>query len=302
MTYELSRHNLPHLFKYTSVETAQKVISTQSFRWSSPLNFNDPFDHQTGFAFKFTGTELGSALEFIAESAIFGLAPFNPPYKTTYGEALRQMRAISSKLPRAEVMSQIRDGSVQIADDFPLHCDKLNEEIISSLTHSRVLCLSETGDNVVMWSHYADKHRGVVFKLRRLEEMDHRFLIARKVTYTDEALPFLALDDYVDNLVGIKAHDVSSQAWDIAYRKHTDWAYEREWRVHIPLLNQPAGDGLSDYDEPKELFEAVYLGCCINLEMAAAIVQLVHKHLPDTQIYQARKGREHFRLESDRIK
>lgn len=71
--------------------------------------------------------------------------------------------------------------------------------------------------------------------------------------------------------------------------------------MHIPLLGQPAGDGVSHYNEPKELFEAIYFGCRMEREIAVNIAQLVHEHLPDTHIYQARKGREHVRLELERL-
>lgn len=301
MTDELPRHNLPHLYKYATADAAKKVISTRAFRWSSPLNFNDPFDHQTGFVFTYTGQELAQVLEYISESAIFGDASFSPPHTTTYGAALCQMRAIRHKLPRAEVMAKMRGDSAQIANEFPQHCERLNDMVISFLTHSRVLCLTETADNVVMWSHYASEHRGVVFKLRRLEEQDHRFLIARRVTYTDEPLPYLTLDEHIENIVGFAYHDPVPHIWDIAYRKHSDWAYEREWRVHIPLLGQPAGDGVSDYSEPKELFEAIYFGCRMEPEVAIDIARLIREHLPCTQIYQARKGRDHVRLEFERL-
>ena len=299
--HSLPRHNLPHLYKYTTADVAKKVIRTQAFRWSSPLLFNDPFDHQTGFVFTYTGKELALAMEQISESAIFGDDPFSPRYTTKYGDALRQMRAIRHRLPRAEVVAQTHEASAEIADEFLRNCERLNQQATSFLTHSRVLCLTETGDNVVMWSHYANAHTGVVFKLRRLEARDHLFLAARDVKYTDEPLSYLTLSEHLDNLVGFAYHDPAPLMMDIAYRKHSDWAYEREWRVHIPLLDEPTGDAFSYNSEPKELFEAIYLGCRMTPMMAVEMAQLVREHLPETQIYQARKGRDRVRLEFERL-
>ena len=34
-------------FKYVAAETALAILRNQSIRFSSPLLFNDPFDHQT---------------------------------------------------------------------------------------------------------------------------------------------------------------------------------------------------------------------------------------------------------------
>jgi len=47
-----------HFYKYTSAETAAKILESSTFRYSSPLLFNDPFDVQTGLHFDFDVTQL----------------------------------------------------------------------------------------------------------------------------------------------------------------------------------------------------------------------------------------------------
>jgi hypothetical protein len=42
-------HDRSHFFKYATYDTALKVLRSKSFRWSSPIKFNDPFDSQIGF-------------------------------------------------------------------------------------------------------------------------------------------------------------------------------------------------------------------------------------------------------------
>lgn len=299
MNPALPQHNLPHLYKYSSAEAAKAVISTQQFRWSSPVKFNDPFDHQTGFVSTFSGDDLAHALLSAAESAIFGDQPFDPRYKTDLGSALRRLRAIRNKLPREEVLADLKEIGKGAANNFPGQFAALNEQLISTLTHSRVLCLTETPDNVVMWSHYADEHRGVVFRLRRLD--DHRLLVARNVVYSEEPLAYLSIEEQIDNFLGFANHDPVPRVWEIAHRKHSDWAYEREWRIHIPLLEQPDGDWYSYYDEPKALFDAIFLGCRMEPEAVAQITQLARENLPNMEIYQAFKGIERIRLEFRRI-
>lgn len=301
MTVELPRHNLAHLYKYTSSEVAEKIITTQKFRWSSPLLFNDPFDHQTGVKFPFSGDELVDALYRAAEEAIFGVTDFRPVHATTYGAMLLKMRSIRGRLPRDKVMAELRKAGATIASDFPANCARLNAEVTATLTHSRVLCLTEAPDNFVMWSHYASEHRGAVFKLRRLAHLDHRFLIAQRVTYSDEPVIYPSLEEYVGHLIGTHDANPVRLIWQIPYRKHSNWSYEREWRIHIPLINEPAGDGVAYLDEPKELFEAVYLGVTIGNQARSQIVELARQHLPQMEIYQARKAEDRTRLEFDRI-
>lgn len=265
------------------------------------MKFNDPFDHQTGFVSSFSGEELADALIHAGESAIFGDQPFDPPYTTSLGSALRGLRDIRNKLPREEVMADLKVTGRETANKFPALFESLNQQLISILTHSRVLCLTETPDNVVMWSHYADEHRGVVFRLRRLEELDHRLLIARKVVYSEEPVAYLCIQDQIDNFLGFANHEVVPRVWEIAHRKHSDWAYEREWRIRMPLLEQPEGDGYSYYEEPKDLFDAIFLGCRMTPEVVAQITQLARENLPNMEIYQAFKGTERIKLEFRRI-
>jgi hypothetical protein len=251
--------------------------------------------------FPFSGEQFARALNTASEAILFADQPFDPPHATAYGEALRRLRTIRHRLPREEVLQGMTEAGVEIAASFPAACERYNTDITSQLTHARVLCLTETHDNVVMWSHYAKEHRGVVFKLRRLEERDHRFLAARAVTYSDEPMPFLPLDEYVERQLGLAEHDLVPRIFDIPYRKHLDWAYEREWRVHIPLLQEPAGDGFSYYEEPNELFEAIYLGCRMDAATVEDMKQLIQVSLPQTAIFQARKSRKRIALEFERI-
>jgi hypothetical protein len=56
------KHDRDHFYKYMSLETAMKVVASHSFRWSSPLHFNDPFDHQAGFIFPFASKQFSAAI------------------------------------------------------------------------------------------------------------------------------------------------------------------------------------------------------------------------------------------------
>ena len=46
-------HNRRSFFKYTSAETAIKILESSSVLYSSPIRFNDPFDVQAGLHFDF---------------------------------------------------------------------------------------------------------------------------------------------------------------------------------------------------------------------------------------------------------
>ncbi|WP_043203082.1 DUF2971 domain-containing protein [Paraburkholderia acidipaludis] len=279
-----------HFFKYTTSETAKLIVGSRKLRWSSPLLFNDPFDHQTGFAFPFTGKEFSEAFLETSLRVVYGDAPFEPPHQTKYCNMLRIARANRDRWPREKFEADMRAAAAEMAGIFPGLSEELNANLTERLTRSRVLCLTERGDNLVMWSHYANSHRGVAFKFRRLEQLDHRFLIAQPVQYSDEAVSFLGVREYINKLFGLAEHDLVPRIWDLAFRKHADWKYEQEWRVHVALLaDNDVGPGYSDDEEPPELFEAIYLGCRMDQACAAELVQLIRERLPQTTIFQAQK-------------
>jgi hypothetical protein len=148
-----------------------------------------------------------------------------------------------------------------------------------------------------MWSHYAEEHRGVVFKLRCDDQLDNTLLAARKVHYTDRFLNFPNAETYTKHLTGEEPFDLLPLIWQIAFTKHADWSYEREWRVHIPLLHEPAGDGYTIYKENPRVFEAIYLGCRMPHEDVTRVVNSVRQYLPNTRVFQGERSNRSFSLE-----
>lgn len=44
-------HDIIHFYKYTDVETGCMILQNKTWRWSSPNQFNDPFDVQSTLRF-----------------------------------------------------------------------------------------------------------------------------------------------------------------------------------------------------------------------------------------------------------
>ncbi|QHD50143.1 DUF2971 domain-containing protein [Vreelandella aquamarina] len=293
-------HDKHHFYKYMSVETALKVIANQSLRWSSPLKFNDPFDHQIGFTFEFGGQEIGQAVYHEMERIVFGgKSEFQEP--SLFTEVALRLQGIADRLPKDAIMEDFAEAAQEIADNFPYHVARLHDEIQEQLTHSRVLCISERNDNVVMWSHYAEEHRGVVLKLRCIDKLDNTLLAARRVDYSRQFPKFPSLGQYVRHLTGEKPLNLAALTWDMAFTKHSDWAYEKEWRVHMPLLNEPPGDGYTLINEHPSVFGAVYLGCRMTDEDRGRILEAVEKHIPHAQAFQAKRSDASFDIAFEEV-
>ncbi len=287
------QHDQDHFFKYASFSTAMRVIVSKSFRWSSPTKFNDPFDHQVGFAHDIDVNQFAARFAKSRERVIYtDTIPRGYPLAVTSALHLRQYR---DQLPHAELLEEISAGALEVAGNLELSIAKLTADSHRLLCHSRIFCVSERHDNVVMWSHYADGHRGVVFKLRCVDDIDNCLLAARKVTYLKSFIPFPPM--YAEHLAGEEPIDFEELVWQMAFAKHEHWSYENEWRVHRSLIHEPEGDGYSVYEENPRVFGDVYLGCKMEEPEVKIIVGLARQHLPGSKIYQAQMSRTAFALE-----
>lgn len=296
------KHDQSHFFKYASFETAMRVIESRSLRWSSPTKFNDPFDNQVGFVLDSNPDEFAKLLTAFIERIVFSdIAPTLTPV-TKFARLNLALRSIRDRLPREGILRELHEGSIECAMRLDESILKMNRAIREYFGHSQVLCLSELHDNVVMWSHYADEHRGVVFKLRCIEEIDNALLGARKVAYTNDFPNFPSDDEYAKHLTGEARFDFPSMCMNLAFTKHTDWAYEREWRVvSFMSMEEDPGEGYAIYREDPRVFEAVYLGCRMEDKEVTSIVERIRGHLPDTKILRGKKSTTAFALSFDEI-
>lgn len=89
--------------------------------------------------------------------------------------------------------------------------DSLYEGVIKLSEESKygITCYSETATNLLLWAHYADKHKGVVLGF----DANHSFFEnLKRVKYVDR----------------MEQHGSSN--FDIILQKSDNWIYEKEWR------------------------------------------------------------------------
>jgi len=106
------------------------------------------------------------------------------------------------------------------------------EEAIGQMKNCGVLALSEVNDNILMWSHYADKHRGICIEFERTD--------TNELGNWDHCLPVLYQQELPSfNPLEIEDSEAVTQARST---KGEYWKYEQEWRIltyesnkHFPL-------------------------------------------------------------------
>jgi len=132
-------------------------------------------------------------------------------------------------------------------------------------TSSGLLCFSKRWRNPVLWSHYADKHRGMCLGFD-IADGD-----AKAIDYDAERFDF-----DVEGAVGSPAAFDLTQR--LLYTKFKDWAYEEEVRVYMSLDPATEQNGLyfADFGASLSLREVV-LGhrCTLPIDSVRKLISQV---------------------------
>lgn len=198
------------LFKYLSLAPGidpswqQRLLQLLDGKayFPSPLDFNDPFDCLPVAQVPETQEELDGTVDTLIARLTTAMHP----------------------MPAVDVERMARAGLVgkTPADMFELACAG------TAATASRlgVFCLTENINSVLMWSHYADNHRGIAVVLNTYAEPAKQGLPPFfKVRY-QEARPTLG---------GLfAAEGIAGDVVDALLVKADFWEYEQEWRAFAP--------------------------------------------------------------------
>ena|SRR5437660_1885844 len=293
-------HGKPYFFKYVTMEGLQNITSNLSRKWSCPLAFNDPFDAQFDLGFPFTFEAFAPAFLDEQEKMVFddqepSCDPSHPLFRLMM--LTRQTRHQRS---REEFRQFFRSVEVQAIPNLKKAQEIASQTWTDYIERLRILCLTETHDDLLMWAHYANHHTGAVVRLGCVRERDSVLLAAIPVKYSDRAPYIGTLEEWIRHLTGQKQLDYDGLFQKLVTTKSTHWAYEKEWRVIN--LRQSEEDGLHMYNSflPEEI-EAVYFGCRATNPDIENIVQKMHPDLSHVEFLKARKKKWEYGLEFERI-
>jgi len=150
--------------------------------------------------------------------------------------------------------NEIRKAFVDIA--YP---KQINQQGVS--------CFSEDGENMLMWSHYSNKHTGVVIGYNYQSVQDCVGKIAGSdVDYRIHPNK-LRTGEYAGEIHEILESEYSTRK---LFTKHPSWAYEQEYR----LLTTESNGGR--FSIPKKCICELYLGCNIDEDIKNALLNIVN--------------------------
>ena len=147
-----------------------------------------------------------------------------------------------------------------------------------------VLSLSAVADSLLMWSHYADCHRGICLELQfEATEPLH------EVRYSTER-PVLYYADFGDATCDRFARTVM----DTLTTKSPDWAYEKEWRCI-----DTGGHG--ERPMPADMLTGIIFGCRTPDSDKAMVRDWAASTGNRIFFYQAKQKDAAFALEIERL-
>ena len=110
--------------------------------------------------------------------------------------------------------------------DPPLRAYNEYEKLVDILfPHIVVGSLSAVSNNILMWSHYADSHKGfcIEYDVSNLKKELPKYTTIRQVRY-ENSLP-------IDLKVLFNTDEYFHSILDMCALKHKDWEYEKEYRI-----------------------------------------------------------------------
>jgi hypothetical protein len=177
----------PALYKYVSLDRALKILQTQEIRFTQPSHLNDPHE---------------LSVEINPQSLIRDF------YDHMVGQGFTPARA--ADIARRNIPGMVVDQ----VDRVVVERDRVG-----------ILSLCDSPENMLLWAHYGDEHRGAVLEVDISDmitprEEPEEIQVLSKVIYSDERV------DYIARRLPL---------WMTLAYKSAAWAYECEWRLFKSL-------------------------------------------------------------------
>lgn len=212
------------------------------------------------------------------------------------------------------VMNDVYEGIPNFHKSLPYYTiQKLND--LASMT-----CFSENKDNTLMWSHYADSHKGICI------EYDFKLLKSDPLGICEHLFPICYEDSrFINRNINslIESHEILNESICKNYiydgdeelddiiplflTKSTEWKYEEEWRIIYSKKQMYDMDDETLYSGNLQFpcIHAIYLGYRIEPNIKDHLIEIVDRLSKsegrEIHIYQAKLENDGYKILFDEI-
>lgn len=285
------------LYKYMGSNTLDKILGNNSLKISTPSEFNDPFDSSfPGYSGKVKVTnEIERMFAFyLKNSGVYDNEIKNFIRSSNHNKDFNKIMLDS--------IEELRDGWDKYIDNY------------------KILCLSKSKDNILMWSHYGQYHKGAVLGFdfsdedffHEISEVKYNIkdtlvddLVKKGLSHITNfvvkhpASPDVALDE-LDALMD-KDNVVSKIVWYAVQNLHPSffikkyiWHYEEEHRL-VRLRTKNESSYLSF--KPSSVKEVIF-GINMDKDEKMKVIDILSKHSYPIDIYQAKKKNSNIHFDN----
>ncbi len=171
--------------------------------------------------------------------------------------------------------------------------EKLNEAVMSQLEllndtinklsnlMNRIACLTIKNDNLPMWTHYANNHKGIC--------IEYDTTTIKNILVLDSLFPVKYKEEFLDGIAYMMKYEKDKTKMfhffdRLAVQKLIDWEYEQEWRLILNMghLYYSPDEIPSECKEKGQLYyftkpSKVIMGCKIEAENEKEIRAICEK-------------------------
>lgn len=260
ISFKIEKRPVPEFFyKYCRLnednrEWIERLFRCNELYFSSPPQFNDPFDCRVQAFFDATDDDWEYYLDGMLKER-------HPDWDYDDRQII--------------VRQLIKEGWLK----DPMAQQEIVNDVQKTIDTIGVCCLSEVRDDSLMWSHYADGHRGLCVQFSIKADIHPFGKSLFKVEYAS-SYPQI-------HVVGNR----ENQTRKILLTKAAFWKHEKEWRILDPYN----GPGIRVF--PAEMLTGVIFGCDMSHEDRQLIREWARGREIPLMFYQAIKKETEFGLE-----
>jgi hypothetical protein len=215
------------IYKYLDFEGANCVLKNSTLKFSNPKKFNDPFELHHNLVEK----------------------------KISFEHFEEIVRKRETDLEKVRLhLENFENDSLGIEEN-------LNILFTARKESTKITCFSECYDHILMWSHYADKHKGACFGFSEntIKESFKNDSILGKVKYHGS----------IQSKDLSELRDKAIEHWILS--KGDYWAYEKE--IRLVLGSNPSEINRFNIYALRE----IYLGCEMEEKEKLSLFSLINE-------------------------
>ena len=248
------------LYKYQNFNNySLSNLKSNQIYFSNPFEFNDPFE----FYLRLKKKQLS-----------------DDEYKKIYKRALNISKCNGNFIEKNGTVDNIKQ---QFKDELNEKIRSKVDFFLNATKGAGVCCFSEKFDNLLMWSHYSDGHKGFCLEYDTKIEPFSKPYKVHYSSITPEIDPVKILLD--------KSNEIFKR---IIKKKSSCWKYEKEWRIFHKESNILFGCST-------DALTGIYFGAKMDMTHIEIITLILRGQNPKTKLYKGELLNNSYKLDFKKV-